>query len=459
MFKGKFNFKLKILILILFFISIFFAALKNQSLIIKKAYQIAPNTMNKARFFYFNLPHNLPNIPSNNPIKSDLEFKKNLKKLVFKNSYSKNINIFGEMKKMDFYMPKENYLLSGISNIYAGSSYIDFLDSKLIILSARGLIAYGEIKENEISLKQIKNNLNNFLGIDSFEEDRSFSFKDILIFNNKIYVTLTDEISNNCWTTSVLYSDINFENLNFKYLFKPKECVNENNDEAFVSVQSGGRLTSLDEDNLLLSTGEFRYRKKAQDLSSIFGKIININLDNGEYNIVSMGHRNPQGLFVDQKNKIILSTEHGPWGGDEINLIPFEKIYNNEILNFGWPISSYGEHYAKKNARAGEALRRVDLLYKKYPLHKSHKEYGFREPIYYFTPSIGISEITGLGKSKYISSSLGSKKLFFFKLDQEKKISEYHIETAGERVRDIIFKNNKLILFLEDTATIGIINY
>ena len=53
MFKGKFNFKLKILILILFFISIFFAALKNQSLIIKKAYQIAPNTMNKARFFYF----------------------------------------------------------------------------------------------------------------------------------------------------------------------------------------------------------------------------------------------------------------------------------------------------------------------------------------------------------------------------------------------------------------------
>ena len=134
------------------------------------------------------------------------------------------------------------------------------------------------------------------------------------------------------------------------------------------------------------------------------------------------------------------STEHGPWGGDEINLIPFEKIYNNEILNFGC-ISSM-VNIMQKNARTGEALRRVDLLYKKYPLHKSHEEYGFREPIYYFTPSIGISEITGLGKSKYISSSLGSKKLFFFKLDQDKKISEYHIETAGERVRDIIFKNN-----------------
>ena len=92
-------------------------------------------------------------------------------------------------------------------------------------------------------------------------------------------------------------------------------------------------------------------------------------------------------------------------------------------------------------------------------MHKSHKEYGFIEPIYYFTPSIGISEITGLGKSNYISSSLGSNKLFFFKLDQDNKISKYHIETAGERVRDINFKNNKLILFLEDTDTIGIVNY
>ena len=47
-----------------------------------------------------------------------------------------------------------------------------------------------------------------------------------------------------------------------------------------------------------------------------------------------MGHRNPQGLLV--FDNIVLSTEHGPRGGDEINKIMFGK-------NYGWPISSYGK--------------------------------------------------------------------------------------------------------------------
>ena len=60
-----------------------------------------------------------------------------------------------------------------------------------------------------------------------------------------------------------------------------------------------------------------------------------------------MGHRNPQGLFFDIKNNILLETEHGPEGGDEINII---ELNNAEIPNFGWAISSYGEHYGGKNA-------------------------------------------------------------------------------------------------------------
>ena len=48
-----------------------------------------------------------------------------------------------------------------------------------------------------------------------------------------------------------------------------------------------------------------------------------------------MGHRNPQGLLFDKQNNIILSSEHGPTGGDEINII-------TENSNYGWPIASYG---------------------------------------------------------------------------------------------------------------------
>ena len=93
-----------------------------------------------------------------------------------------------------------------------------------------------------------------------------------------------------------------------------------------------------------------------------------MNLNTSDYFIFSKGLRNTQGLFV-YENKI-LSTDHGPKGGDELNEILFDQ-------NYGWPISSYGETYARK-----------DIKYK-----DSHLQYGFKEPIFSFTPSIGISEL------------------------------------------------------------------
>ena len=64
-----------------------------------------------------------------------------------------------------------------------------------------------------------------------------------------------------------------------------------------------------------------------------------------------MGHRNPQGLFFDKENNFILETEHGPQGGDEINLIEISKINKDKIQNYGWAISSAGEHYPNKNSK------------------------------------------------------------------------------------------------------------
>ena len=62
--------------------------------------------------------------------------------------------------------------------------------------------------------------------------------------------------------------------------------------------------------------------------NSYLGKIILINKLNKDLGLFSVGHRNPQGLLYDKENDIILSTEHGPWGGDEINI-----IYNNKITD------------------------------------------------------------------------------------------------------------------------------
>ena len=111
-------------------------------------------------------------------------------------------------------------------------------------------------------------------------------------------------------------------------------------------------------------------------------------IQSGEKQLVSVGHRNPQGLYYSQKYNDIFSTEHGPTGGDEFN-IHFKPGVNN-IKNFGWPISSYGEHGAKT------AITDSDELKQRYtfaPLHKSHKKYGFVEPVKYYVPSIGITEL------------------------------------------------------------------
>ena len=97
--------------------------------------------------------------------------------------------------------------------------------------------------------------------------------------------------------------------------------------------------------------------------NSIIGKIILIN--EKSYKIFSYGHRNPQGLFYDKENDIIFETEHGPTGGDEINLI-------REGKHYGWPSASYGA--------------KIDKLNK----YRNHKKNNFTEPLKYWWQEIVV---------------------------------------------------------------------
>ena len=101
-----------------------------------------------------------------------------------------------------------------------------------------------------------------------------------------------------------------------------------------------------------------------------------------------MGHRNVQGLDYLSENEFILSTDHGPAGGDEINLATIP----DSIQNFGWPISSYGIHYGTENALNDSHSADLDRIIASAPLHKSHSDYGFTEPIKYYNLNPGISE-------------------------------------------------------------------
>jgi hypothetical protein len=397
-----------------------------------------------------------------------------LKKSTSKKSTSK-LNIFKtelyfgdslrdvQIKKLDDIKLSNNKnmsrykLLNGFYHRIIGGNYpggyIDFHQNNLLVLSARGVLVYDQDMSDVINLKQIKNNLNNFIGLKQFQQSSNFLIRDLYIHKNNIYISYTEEFkSDNCFNTSVLHGVMNYEFIYFNKLFSSNKCATTINNTG----QSGGRITNFDSNHILLTVGDFRNRSLAQDKKSINGKILKININNSDYEIVSMGHRNPQGLYFDKENNFILATEHGPQGGDEINLIEVDRINKSELLNYGWPIVSAGEHY-------GGRSKENEKKYEKYPLYNSHSEYGFIEPLISFVPSIAISEITKIGKNKYVMSSMGQerdgdKSIYFFELSNEKKIINLEKIKVFERVRDLIFKDNKLYLFLENTPSIGIIS-
>ena len=379
----------------------------------------------------------------------DLIIKNNLSDLVFTKRDKIKIN---DKSFLTFYFPSKNVLSQGINKSFPGSAFLDFHDDNLFLLSAIGITGYAIInnKNEKLRFLQIKNNIKDFINEKQFKKHRWNSTKDLKIFNNKIFVSYINEVKDGCFNTSIIYADliknstsipVLYEELTFKTFFSPNECAEDSYWE-FNGNQSGGRIINLDSENIVFSTGDFRHRQNAQDKKSILGKILKINIKTKNYTVLSMGHRNPQGLYYDKKNNFILSTEHGPKGGDEINLI---KLDQSQIQNFGWPIASYGEHYASNT--------RLD----KFPLLKSHKDNGFIEPLEYFVPSIGISQIIGFGNNKYAYTSLKHKHLDFVRLNKD-VIEEIKSIVVGERIRDAIYKENKIYLFLEDTAQIGIIS-
>ena len=140
-------------------------------------------------------------------------------------------------------------------------------------------------------------------------------------------------------------------------------------------VHYGGRMAFLPDGTLLLTTGDgFDYREAAQDIDSGLGKVLRMNDDGsaasgnpfpGSPYVYSYGHRNPQGLAVSGKGEVWLH-EHGPRGGDELNLIEPGK-------NYGWPAITYGVDYS------GAVI-------------SPYTEWeGMEQPVRYWVPSIAPS--------------------------------------------------------------------
>jgi len=207
-------------------------------------------------------------------------------------------------------------------------------------------------------------------------------------------------------------------------------------------------------ENILLSIGvptnsSKLIRNLAQNNESYFGKIISINkasILNKEIKTkvknYTSGHRNPQGLAKINGN--IFSAEHGPHGGDELNIL-------KENVNYGWPIASYGTSYERGFVSASYKL--------------NHKKNNFREPLMQFTPSVAISDLTNCSKQLIehynregclLATTLRDKSLVIILLsDDFNRVIGYEKIEFGERLRHIAKQYNSE-LFQEDDGSIYI---
>lgn len=214
----------------------------------------------------------------------------------------------------------------------------------------------------------------------------------------------------------------------FKVIFEAKPSKDTNN-------HYGARMAFLPDGTFVVTIGDgFEYREKAQDLSSDLGKSIRLN-DDGSVpadnpfvgregvrpEIYTLGHRNEQGLALDLQTGVLWEHEHGPQGGDELNIMRPGR-------NYGWPVITY-------------ALDYTGALVSPFKERK-----GMEQPVVQWTPSIAPSGLAIYRGDKFpqwngdaLVGALAHKHLQVVDLDEQgKAVGEQRILVErGERIRDV----------------------
>ena len=250
------------------------------------------------------------------------------------------------------------------------------------------------------------------------------------INNNYIYVGFTDYLKKKKKKTftSIVRATLNNNKLiNHKIIYKADDKYYSNS-----SIHYGTRIVFDKEGYLYFSIGDRGSRDQAQLLNTPNGKIHRLNddgsipkdnpfikNDNAIKSIWTYGNRNPQGLAIHPTSLIIFETEHGPKGGDELNIL----LSGN---NYGWPEITYGKNYS------GTTITK-----------HTHKK-GMEQPVIHWTPSIAVcgidfydADVFKNWKNNLLVTSLKFENLYRLEIVNNEVIDQELIYHAGSRIRDV----------------------
>ncbi len=210
----------------------------------------------------------------------------------------------------------------------------------------------------------------------------------------------------------------------------------------------GSRLAFAPDGTLFVTLGERNQKDGAQDLTQHLGKVVRINLDGSlpkdnpfhaqsskRNEIWSYGHRNVQSAAINPETGKLWTVEHGPRGGDEVN-IP------DKGRNYGWPVIGYGIDYSGAK------------------LHEATHKAGMEQPVYYWRPSIapsGAAFYTGTlfpaWRGNLLVGALAGQALHRLVLDGDKVVGEeILLKERRERIRDVRVAPDGAVWLLTDDS-------
>ena len=277
-------------------------------------------------------------------------------------------------------------------------------------------------------------------------DDTRFAITDIAVLNEstkgaQVLISYPRyERSSNC-VAVVLYSyQIHFGAKpavkRGKLWFKSKPCV------PISAVQhAAGRMAVINSSSVYLTIGDLGFTKIDKpsvrgDLGSVFRVSAN------KVERISQGHRNQQGIVLIGND--LYTSEHGPKGGDELNLIA-------KGLDYGWPFVSYGQPYT-----AGDYVIPA----------KTGSHDGYTKPLYYWVPSVAPTALVqlpagqkwGPWAGQIVMGTLAEQALIFIELKGRTKVGQVLSLDVGKRIRDLEVALNGSLVATTDDGKLLLIN-